>query len=104
MANRVTRPSNANAHPGMVDRNPPRHSREEIQAEKKAKAAAKAQAAVEKTANINMVAAIERAEKVRATEMDREGNDPDGPAIMPARRTRKRPVNVFEGIHCSAIH
>lgn len=44
MAHRVTRPSNANAHPRMVDRNPLRCTREELQAEREAKVAAIAQA------------------------------------------------------------
>src|SRR5712664_514431 len=98
MAERVTRPSNANAHPGMVDRNAARHSKEEIQAEKQAKAVAKERAAMEKKLNIDKVAAIERAEKQKAKDMDREANDPADPVTQArARRTRKRPANMDEG-------
>jgi hypothetical protein len=95
MADRVTRPSNANAHPGMVDRNPPRRSKNEIQAEKCAKAAEKASIEQEKRANIKKVAALERAEKQKAADMARDANDPIDP-IAPARirRTRMRPDNI----------
>ncbi|KAI0251373.1 hypothetical protein BJV78DRAFT_1282635 [Lactifluus subvellereus] len=98
MADRVTRPSNANAHPGMVDRNPTRRSKEEIQAEKQAKAAAKAQAMMEKKANIDKVAAIEKAAKQKAKDMDREANDPVDPVTQArARKARKRPESEDEG-------
>jgi hypothetical protein len=101
MADRVTRPSNAIAHPGLVDCNPTtRRSKEEILAEKKAKAAAKAQAEKEKKANISKIAAIEKAEKQKAKDMDQEANDPVDPATQTrARRTRKRPDSVDEGNH-----
>jgi len=99
MADRVTRPSNANAHPGMVDRNPPRRSRNEVQAEKRAKAAEKASVEQERRANIKKVAVLERAEKQRAVDMARDANDPIDP-IVPARirRTRTRPDNIEDSI------
>jgi hypothetical protein len=95
MADHVTRPSNANAHPGMVDRNPPHHSRDEVQAEKCAKAAEKASVEQEKKANIKKVAALECAEKQKAADMARNANNPINP-IVPARirQTRMRPDNI----------
>ena len=95
MADRVTRPSNATAHPGMVDRNPMRRSREEIAAEKQAKAMAKARAETEKRDNIAKVVALERAEIQRAMDMDREADDPVEPFMQAkTRKTRKRPENT----------
>jgi hypothetical protein len=99
MADRVTRPSNANAHPGMVDRNPPRRSRNEVQAEKRTKAAEKASVEQEKRANIKKLAAFERAEKQKAADMARNANnsiDPIAPARI--RRTRTRPDNIEDSI------
>lgn len=98
MSQRTTRPSNALAHPGMVDRNPPRRSREELQSEREAKAAAKARAEKEKAANIRRVAAVERAEQQKIRDMDREANDPMEPATQATvRKGRKRPVDMDEG-------
>jgi hypothetical protein len=100
MADRVTRPSNANAHPGMVDRNPTRRSTEEVQAQKRAKATMKAHAALAKKENIEKVAIIEKAAKQKAKEMDRDANDPIDP-VTPAkvRKTRKRPDNEGKRQH-----
>jgi hypothetical protein len=98
MADRVTRPSNVNAHPGMVDRNPARRSKEEVQAEKQAKAAAKEREAMERKSNIDKVAAMEKAEKQKAKDMDREANDPADPITQARpRRMRKRPANMDKG-------
>ena len=63
MADRVTWPSNANAHPGMVDRNPAHRSKEEVSVIRQAKVAAKAQTAMERKANLQKLAAFEQAEK-----------------------------------------
>jgi hypothetical protein len=98
MADRVTRPSNAYAHPGIVDRNPTRRSKEEIQAEKQAKAEAKAQAVAEKKAYIDKVVALEKAAKEKARDMEREANDPVNPVMQAkARKTRKRPDDIDKG-------
>jgi len=92
MADRVTRASNANAHPGIVDRNPTRRSKEEIQAEKRAKDEANVHAAMERKKNIAKVATIEKAAKRKANDMDRDANDPIDPSLQAkARKTRKRP-------------
>ena len=100
MASRVTRPSNANAHPGMIDRNTPRRNKDDVLAERQAKAAEKARLAGERAAGISKVATIERAEKRRAVNMSREGNDPMGPALQARVKTgRKRAEesDVIEG-------
>jgi hypothetical protein len=98
MADHVTCPSNANAHPGMVDCNPTRRSTEEVRATKHAKAAAKAQVAMARKENIKKVAALENAAKHRAKTMDQHANDPVEPSKQAkARMTRKRPDNVDEG-------
>ena len=99
MANRVTRPSNANAHPGFVDRNPQRRSKEDVQAERQAKAAAKARGEMEKAANIQKVAAIEKAEKQKARIMDHDANDlrEPLPSQPRARRVRPRPDEEDDG-------
>ncbi|KAF8460138.1 hypothetical protein DFH94DRAFT_700409 [Russula ochroleuca] len=97
MAERITRPSNAAAHPEMVDRNPTHCSKEEAQAEKEAIAMAKAQAAMGKKAKIEKLATIEKAEKQKAKDMDREADDPVGPLSQArARMSRKQPVEVDE--------
>jgi hypothetical protein len=70
----------------MVDRNAPRRSKEEVQAEKHARAAAKERAASEKIANIDRVAAMEKAVKRKAKDMDQEANDP----VDPVTQTKAR--------------
>ena len=98
MADRVTRASNATAHPGMVDRNPTHCSKEEVQAEKDARALAKAQAASERKANIERLAALEKAERQRAKNMDWGADDPPAPPSQAkARVSRKRPVDAENG-------
>lgn len=98
MSQRVTRPSNVHAHPGMIDRNPPRRSREEVQAEREAKAVARAQTEQEKIANINRLVAIEKAEMQKARDLGCDANDPRAPAMQAkARRPRKRPGDIDEG-------
>jgi hypothetical protein len=98
MADRVTRPSNANAHPGLVDRNPTRRTREEILAGKQAKAADKARAERERRASIKRVAAIEKAARDRKRDMDQDADDPaDPPTQASVRMTRKRPGDVVDG-------
>jgi hypothetical protein len=97
MAECITRPSNAAAHPGMVDRNPTCCSKEEARAKKEAIAMAKAQAAMGKKAKIEKLATIEKAEKQKAKDMDCEADDPVGPLSQArARMSRKRPVEVDE--------
>jgi hypothetical protein len=98
MAQRITRPSNALAHPGMVDRNPPRRTREELQIEREAKAMAKAQVEKELAANIQRIAAVEKAEQQKIRDMDHDANDLMEPASQSrVRFSRKRPVDVNEG-------
>ncbi|KAF8479698.1 hypothetical protein DFH94DRAFT_682399 [Russula ochroleuca] len=97
MAEHITRPSNAAAHPGMADHNPTHRSKEEAQAEKEAIAMAKAQAVMGKKVKIEKLATIEKAEKQKAKDMDREADDPVGPLSQArARMSRKRPVEVNE--------
>jgi hypothetical protein len=63
MADHITRASNAHAHPGMVNHGPMCRSKEEVEKDKQAKAAAKAQAEKQKAANIQRVAELESAMK-----------------------------------------
>ena len=98
MAQRVTRPSNAYAHPGMVDRNPPHRSKEDVHLERQAKAMAKAQAAVGRKASINRIAELENTEREKAMDMDCHANDPKEPATHSRVRSgRKRPIDMDEG-------
>ena len=90
MADRITRASNATAHLGMVDWNPThRRSKEEVQAEKDAKALAKTQAAIKKKANIERLAALEKAEKQRAKNTDWDADDPVPLSQAKVRVSRK---------------
>ncbi|KAF8486334.1 hypothetical protein DFH94DRAFT_809635 [Russula ochroleuca] len=97
MADRITRASNANAHPGIVDRNPTRRTREEVLVKKEAKATAKARTAMERNAAIKRIAAFEKAKKRKAMDVDQDANDP-GDLFVQARvrKTRKRPDTVDE--------
>jgi hypothetical protein len=52
MVDHVTRASNVNAHPGMVDRPSQRQSKQEVEKSKKEKAEVKAQTERQKAANI----------------------------------------------------
>ena len=79
MADHITRASNATAHPRMVDQNPTCCSKEEVQAEREAKALVKAQAASERKANIKRLAALEKAEKQIAKNVDWDADDPPNP-------------------------
>jgi hypothetical protein len=91
MADRVTRPSNASAHPGVIDRNPARRSKDEVLAERQAKAAAKARGKKEKAENIRKIAAIEHAEKQKARILDQDPDDPRGPPPSQPKARRVRP-------------
>lgn len=99
MVDRVTRASNANAHPGMVDRNPQRRSKEAVHAERQAKAAEKARAASERTANMNKVATLEKAERQKAIKTYLDANDPEGPALQSrVKRVRQHAEDDYEGV------
>jgi hypothetical protein len=101
MADRVTRASNATAHPGLVDRNPPRRSKEDVQAEKQARADVRARAEHEKNANILKVAAFERAAKQKAMEVEQAGDDPTTQMSRPRpRMVRPRPEAFDDGKYC----
>jgi hypothetical protein len=101
MADRVTRASNANAHPGIVDRPPQRRSKQEVDMAKKEKAEAKAQAERQKTANIQRVAELESAAKRKTRDMEQEANNPVDKMSQPrAKRTRVQPEIVNEGNTC----
>ena len=82
----------------MIDRNPPRRSREEVQAEREAQAVARVETEKEKIANIDRLVAIERAEMQKARDSGRDANNPRAPITQAkARRPRKRPVDMDEG-------
>jgi len=94
MAQRITRPTNATAHPGLIDRNAPRRTKEDLQAERQAKVMAKAQMATERKASIDRIAGLETAERQKVVDMDRQANDPKSPPTQSKVRTsRKRPVD-----------
>ena len=98
MADRVTRASNANAHPGIVDCPSKRRSKQEVELAKKEKAQAKAQTERQKTANIQRVAELESAAKRKIRDVEREGNNPVDKMSQPrAKRTRVQPEMVNEG-------
>lgn len=98
MADRVTRASNANAHPGMVDRGVQRRSKQEVEMAKQAKAAAKAQAERQKTANIQRVAELEHAAKWKTKDMEQQANNPIEKITQPrVKRTRNQPETVNRG-------
>lgn len=102
MADRVTRASNATAHPGLIDRNPPRRSKEEVQAEKQARADAMARVEHEKNANIRKVAAFERAAKQKALQIEQAGDDATTQMSRPRpRRVRPRPEGFDDGKDCN---
>lgn len=99
MADHVTRASNLNAHPGMVDRRPTRRTKEEVEKEKQAKAAVKAQAASKKAANVQKVAELESALKRKTRDAEQQANDPVDKISQPrAKRVRKHPETVNKGI------
>ena len=98
MADRVTRASNANAHPGIVDCPSKRRSKQEVEMAKKEKARAKAQAERQKTASIQRVAELESAAKQKTRDMEQEGNNPVDKMTQPqAKRTRVQPENINKG-------
>jgi hypothetical protein len=102
MADRVTRASNATAHPGLVDCNPPRRSKEEVQAEKQARADAMARVEHEKNTNILKVAAFERAAKQKALQLEQAGDDPTMQMSRPRpRMVRPRPEGFDDGKDCN---
>ena len=100
MADQVTRASNANAHPGMVDRGPPRRSKQEVELEKQAKAAAKVSAERRKAANIQRVAKLESTVKRKTSDMEQQANNPIDAITQPRmKRTKNLPnmVNNSKG-------
>ena len=99
MADRVTRASNANAHPGMVDRGHQRRSKQEVEMARQAKAAAKLQAKQQKADNIQRVAELERVAKRKMRDMDKQANDPIDKITCPRmKQTRAQPGTGNIGI------
>ncbi|KAI9434934.1 hypothetical protein H4582DRAFT_2080175 [Lactarius indigo] len=95
MADRVTRASNANAHPGFIDCGPPRWSSEKVKADKQDKAAAKVLAEKLKAAKMQSVAELEKSEKRKTKDRDRQANNPVDKALQPrAKQTRDLPETV----------
>jgi hypothetical protein len=70
MAERITRASNANAHPSMVDHRPPCQSTQEVKAVRQAKTAVEESAKKQKATNIQKVAKLERAVKKKTRDME----------------------------------
>ncbi|KAI9442152.1 hypothetical protein H4582DRAFT_2126718 [Lactarius indigo] len=95
MADRVTRASNANAHPGFIDRGPPRRSSEKVKADKQEKAAAKVLAEKLRATKMRSVAELEKSEKQKTKDMDRQANNPIDQMSQPrAKRNRNLPGAV----------
>lgn len=87
---RITRASNADTHPGLLDKTSTRRTTEEVQAERQAKAVAKANAAAEKQANIMKVAQLENKARDRVNDANRKANHPTDKLTIPrAKRARK---------------
>jgi hypothetical protein len=94
---RVTRPSNANAHPGMIQRGAPKRTSQQVQADEEAKAAAKEKTAAHKKANIQKVAELEVKLRKKVKETDHQANNPaDKPTI--GKRTRMEEMTVTNGM------
>ena len=103
MADRVTRASNANAHPGIVDRPHSRRSKEEVALAKQEKAAAKALAEKQKADNIQRVAQLECDAKQKKKEMEQQANNPVDKITRPrAKRTRNQ-ESVNRGTACHRV-
>ncbi|KAH9162334.1 hypothetical protein EDB89DRAFT_2079810 [Lactarius sanguifluus] len=95
MADRVTRASNANAHPGMIDRGHKRRSTQAVEEDKQEKAAAKVRAKKLKATKIQGVTEFEKAEKQKTRDMDQQANNPIDKMSQPkAKRTRNLPETV----------
>lgn len=76
MANRVTRASNANAHPGIVDLPTSRRSTQEVAMAKQEKAVAKALAEKKKADTIQRVAQLESEAKQKKRDTEQQANNP----------------------------
>ena len=99
---RVTRASNADVHPGMVQRGAPRRTSQQVQADREAKAAAKEKTAANKRANIQKVAEFEAKSRQKATAADLHGNNPpDKPTVAKGKRARTAESMVTEGMDVS---
>jgi hypothetical protein len=95
---RITRASNADTHPGLLDKTSSRRTTEEVQAERQAKAVAKAKAAAEKQANIKKVAQLENKARDRVNDANRKANHPTDKLKIPrAKRARKEDATVNPG-------
>ena len=83
----------------MVDRNPQRCSKEVVHAEWQVKAAEKAWAASKRTANMNKVAMLEKAERQKAIKMYLDANDSEGPALQSrVKRVRQHAEDDYKGV------
>jgi hypothetical protein len=100
MVDRITRASNVNAHPGMVDRPSQRRSKQEVEKSKKEKAEAKAQTERQKAANIQQVVELESAAKRKMRDMEREANNPVDKMSQPQAKRTRVPEMVNEGTTC----
>jgi ssRNA-specific RNase YbeY (16S rRNA maturation enzyme) len=87
---RITRASNADTHPGLLDKTSTCHTTEEVQAEHQAKAVAKANTVAEKQANIKKVAQLENKARDKVNDANCKANHPTDKLTIPqAKRARK---------------
>ena len=103
MADRVTRASNASAHPGIVDRAPSRRSKEEVAIAKREKAAAKALAEKKKADNIQRVAQLERDAIRKKKETEQQANDPIDKITRPRVKRIRNQETVNRGTTCHHV-
>ena len=94
----ITWASNADTHPGLLDKTSTHHTTEEVQAEHQAKAVIKAKAAAEKQANIKKVAQLENKAREKANNASCKANHlTDKLTIPQAKRARKEDTTVDPG-------
>jgi hypothetical protein len=85
---RITRPSNATAHPGLIDRGSVRRSTQEVQADRETKAAAKAKAATDKKVKLQAVAELEARSRKRMKATDQLAMLGDSETTVPKKKPR----------------
>lgn len=96
---RVTRASNADAHPGMIQHGTIRRTSQEVQAEREKKAAAKAKADADKKAKMQKVAELEANVRKTVKATDRRANNPEDILTAPTwgKRSRTEETDITDG-------
>ena len=100
MANRVTRASNANAHPGIVDLPTSRRSTQEVAMAKQEKAVAKALAKKKKADTIQRVAQLESEAKQKKRDTEQQANNPVDKMSQPRVKRTRNQATANRGTAC----